>query len=554
MRWALAAALLRSRALLPPPRSLAPARSSGNRLLAACAATPPRADAAAGDPGTRQRAPRRVTLGPRRAARGASGAPLRGSAGGTPAPSLASQRATAPSPRLPADSQSSLLAAATAGGLIPFVIRLGAFAPASRTPAAQHRCRQTNAAWLDAVAAGKDRPCRKKYFRRSSALRSPCCRLTSGPHRKRSPPPSDEASTQQPEDAAAASFFDSVDGDRNRLRTADFRDRDPGHRDRPPRDRAPAARQRGRPAARPARRRRQRRRPEPGAAGHPRPARPAGPVPRGRPAAQQRRAARPTSARSPAWSTRRRRRGRSGARPGVGALRQRRDRRRAQPGAERPSLRRRRELRRPRRAPATAPRRATRGGRLASPAATGTLRLAARRSPSASADDYDAPAGSFRRHPARRRHPGHRQRRRRRSALGQLRLPVSTRAALARACAPSATAPTRPASASSSRRRSSGDAAFRIRILYPFQDFDRYALCYDGSALELRRSPTRSRPRLYRQSNERQLVNDIDIDIGPLGPGSPTFVGRRRHPQLDRSRHLGPAARGDARRSVGRTS
>jgi outer membrane receptor protein involved in Fe transport len=61
---------------------------------------------------------------------------------------------------------------------------------------------------------------------------------------------------------------------------------------------------------------------------------------------------------------------------------------------------------------------------------------------------------------------------------------------------------------------------FRIRILYPFQDFDRYTLSYDASALEL--APVDALDaRLYFQSNERALVNDIDINIGPVGPGFP---------------------------------
>ncbi len=90
------------------------------------------------------------------------------------------------------------------------------------------------------------------------------------------------------------------------------------------RDRAPAPRQRRRPAARPARRRRQRRRHQPGPAGHPRPARPARALPRGRPAAQQRPP--PDRLRRDHRPGRRRRRllGRGRARPDVGALRQRR--------------------------------------------------------------------------------------------------------------------------------------------------------------------------------------------------------------------------------------
>ncbi len=59
-----------------------------------------------------------------------------------------------------------------------------------------------------------------------------------------------------------------------------------------------------------------------------------------------------------------------------------------------------------------------------------------------------------------------------------------------------------------------------IRILYPFQDFDRYTVGYEGSALESALATTIG-VQLYQQTNERQLVNDIFIDIGPaFGPGS----------------------------------
>lgn len=61
---------------------------------------------------------------------------------------------------------------------------------------------------------------------------------------------------------------------------------------------------------------------------------------------------------------------------------------------------------------------------------------------------------------------------------------------------------------------------FRIRITYPFQDFDRFTLGYLGSVLE---SPLADSvdAQLYYQNNERRLVNDIDINIGPIFPGAP---------------------------------
>jgi outer membrane receptor protein involved in Fe transport len=61
--------------------------------------------------------------------------------------------------------------------------------------------------------------------------------------------------------------------------------------------------------------------------------------------------------------------------------------------------------------------------------------------------------------------------------------------------------------------------ATRARILYPFQDFDRYQ-----AAWNLARSSAlldSADVRLFWQSNERALVNDIQINIGPVGPGFP---------------------------------
>jgi TonB-dependent heme/hemoglobin receptor len=59
---------------------------------------------------------------------------------------------------------------------------------------------------------------------------------------------------------------------------------------------------------------------------------------------------------------------------------------------------------------------------------------------------------------------------------------------------------------------------FRIRILYPYQDFDRATLSWVGMLPGFADS---AEVRLYRQSNERELVNDIDINIGVVAPGAP---------------------------------
>ena len=79
------------------------------------------------------------------------------------------------------------------------------------------------------------------------------------------------------------------------------------------------------------------------------------------------------------------------------------------------------------------------------------------------------------------------------------------------------------------------DEAFRIRILYPYQDFNRAALSYLGSALDLPFADS-IEARLYRQSNRRSLVNDIDIDIGPIFPGAPgseVTADTENHTDLD---------------------
>lgn len=59
-----------------------------------------------------------------------------------------------------------------------------------------------------------------------------------------------------------------------------------------------------------------------------------------------------------------------------------------------------------------------------------------------------------------------------------------------------------------------------VRILYPEQAFDRYNLGYLGSNLGLAVADTIDLQGYY-QSNERQLANLIDINIGPIFPGAP---------------------------------
>jgi outer membrane receptor protein involved in Fe transport len=61
---------------------------------------------------------------------------------------------------------------------------------------------------------------------------------------------------------------------------------------------------------------------------------------------------------------------------------------------------------------------------------------------------------------------------------------------------------------------------FRIRILYPYQDFDRLSAGYIASALDVPVADSLE-VKAYYQTNERELANDIDINIGPLFPGAP---------------------------------
>ncbi|MBV9493270.1 MAG: TonB-dependent receptor, partial [Acidobacteria bacterium] len=61
--------------------------------------------------------------------------------------------------------------------------------------------------------------------------------------------------------------------------------------------------------------------------------------------------------------------------------------------------------------------------------------------------------------------------------------------------------------------------ATKIHILYPSQTFDREVLSYNGT---MQRGWADSvNVQLYRQSNERELLNDVDVNIGPVAPNFP---------------------------------
>lgn len=64
------------------------------------------------------------------------------------------------------------------------------------------------------------------------------------------------------------------------------------------------------------------------------------------------------------------------------------------------------------------------------------------------------------------------------------------------------------------------DSGTRIRILYPYQEFDRWALGWQHDAAD-RRLFDNFEIKAYTQSNERELVNDIAINFGSFGPGLP---------------------------------
>ncbi len=59
-----------------------------------------------------------------------------------------------------------------------------------------------------------------------------------------------------------------------------------------------------------------------------------------------------------------------------------------------------------------------------------------------------------------------------------------------------------------------------IRILYPRQEFQRGVVAYNGGGLGSMVADS-VEAKLYHQKNARVLVNNIGIDIGPLGPGFP---------------------------------
>ena len=65
-----------------------------------------------------------------------------------------------------------------------------------------------------------------------------------------------------------------------------------------------------------------------------------------------------------------------------------------------------------------------------------------------------------------------------------------------------------------------GDEEFQIRITYPFQDFERTTLGYTGSGFDTLLFDSLD-AQAYLQHNERQLANDIAINIGPIFPGAP---------------------------------
>jgi hemoglobin/transferrin/lactoferrin receptor protein len=64
----------------------------------------------------------------------------------------------------------------------------------------------------------------------------------------------------------------------------------------------------------------------------------------------------------------------------------------------------------------------------------------------------------------------------------------------------------------------------KIRIIYPDQAFDRYTLSYSGNS-DRNIVADSTNVQLYYQRNKRGLSNDIEINIGPIGPGFPnSFV------------------------------
>ncbi len=60
----------------------------------------------------------------------------------------------------------------------------------------------------------------------------------------------------------------------------------------------------------------------------------------------------------------------------------------------------------------------------------------------------------------------------------------------------------------------------KTRIFYPYQDFDRHTLRWSGAGFEGGPASTFDL-NVYRQSNERELAFDADINIGPIFGGAP---------------------------------
>ncbi len=79
------------------------------------------------------------------------------------------------------------------------------------------------------------------------------------------------------------------------------------------------------------------------------------------------------------------------------------------------------------------------------------------------------------------------------------------------------------------------DSGTLVKIFYPYQDFDRYTFGYQASGLQSALANTIDF-QLYQQQNQRQLVNDIFIDIGPIfgfGPSSDIHVESLNYTDLE---------------------
>lgn len=63
----------------------------------------------------------------------------------------------------------------------------------------------------------------------------------------------------------------------------------------------------------------------------------------------------------------------------------------------------------------------------------------------------------------------------------------------------------------------------KIRILYPEQQFERYTFSYFGNS-DTNPLASSTNIQVYYQRNKRRLDNDIEINIGPIGPGFPDSV------------------------------